>query len=51
MASKQINIRWIRTGPRPYRKIMFSIVLQKVFTNIEIKIIKLIPGLLAYTLG
>ena len=32
MASKPINIRWIRTGFQPYRKkIMFSIVLQTIF--------------------
>ena len=31
MASKPINIRWIRTGSRPYWKIICSIVLQTIF--------------------
>ena len=31
MASKPINIRWIRTGLHPYEKIMSSIVLYPVF--------------------
>ena len=28
ISSKLINIRWIRTGPQPYGKIMSSIVLR-----------------------
>ena len=51
MASKPINICWIGTGPHPYRKIMYSIILQIIFTNIEIKIIKLISILLAQSFG
>ena len=31
MASKPINIRWIRTDSQPYWKIMYSIVLQTIF--------------------
>ena len=47
-----INIRWIRTDiPQPYWKIMYSIVLETIYTNIKIKIIKLIPVLVAWTLG
>ena len=49
MASKQINIRWIKTGSQPYSKIMYSIVLQTIFTNIKMKIIKLV--LLAQAFG
>ncbi len=31
MASKPINIPWIRNGSQPYWKIMYSIVLYPVF--------------------
>ncbi len=31
MASKRINIRWIRTGSQPYRKIMYIILYYPVF--------------------
>ena len=31
MASKPINIRWIRTGSQPYCKILYNIVLQTIF--------------------
>ena len=51
MASKPINIRWIRNGSLPYWIIMYSNVLQKFSTYIKIKIIKLIPVLLAWAFG
>ena len=51
MASKLINVRWIRTSSQPNWKIMFSIVLQKFSTNDNNKIIKLIPVLLAFGLS
>ena len=42
-----IDIRWTRTGSQPYRKIMYSILLQTIFRENENKIIKLMPILLA----
>ena len=36
MASKPVNIRWIRTSSQPYSKIMISIVLQAIF-HIKLK--------------
>ena len=48
MASKLIYIRWVRTGSQPYLKIMYSIVLQTIYTIIK-KIIELKPVLLALT--
>ena len=39
MASKLINIRWIRTGSQPYTTSYY----QQFSTNNEIKIIKFIP--------
>ena len=43
MASKPINVRWIRTGFQPYWKIFIALCYRQFFTNIKIKIIKLIP--------
>ena len=34
-ASKPVNIRWIWTGSQPYWKIMYSIVLQAISTNMK----------------
>ena len=44
MASKPIDIHWIRTGYQSYRKVMYSIELQTMSTNNNIIIIKLIPA-------
>ncbi len=35
MASKPINIQWIRPGSQPYLKIMYHIVLYPVFYEYE----------------
>ena len=52
MASKPINICSIRTGCQPYWKITYSIVLQTIFhSSIQIKILKLIPILVAFDFG
>ena len=51
MASNLINIRWITTGSLQFWKIMYSIVIQTIFTNLKIKIIKLIPVLLSQDVG
>ena len=51
MASNLINIRWITTGSLQFWKTMYSIVIQTIFTNLKIKIIKLIPVLLSQDVG
>ena len=51
MASKPINIRWIRTGSRPYRKSFIASFFRQFSTNTVLKIIKLIPVLLALAVG
>ena len=50
MASKPINIRWIRTGSQSNLKIMYNIVLQTIFhenKNHKINTSFVNPGLLA----
>ena len=41
MASKPINIRWIRTGSRPYRKSFIASFFRQFSTNTVLKIIKI----------
>ena len=43
-ASQPINIRWIKTGSRPYWIALYN---RQFSTNIKIKIIRLLPVLLA----
>ena len=45
--SKPNKIRWNRTGFKPYKKSCIAPYYTQFFTNIKIKIIKLIPVLLA----
>ena len=41
MATKPINIRWIRTGSQPYWKTMYSLVLQTIFHAYQNKNLKI----------
>ena len=50
IASKPINIRWIRTGSN-YTEKSCSIVLQAIFHEYFLKIKKIIPYLLALAFG
>ena len=51
IASKPLNIWWIRTDSKPYLKIMHSIELQTIFKNIKMKILKSIAVLLPRACG
>ena len=51
MASKPINIRWLRTGSWPTEKSCIASNYRQFSTNIKLEIIKLIPFFLARAFG